>query len=200
MSAKTDTTTLILDNAQRMVQTRGYHAFSYADISAEVGIRKASIHYYFPHKSDLGRELVARYRESVRSQRRWICLQTSVPEERLQLFAELYRDMLRSGHPEAQGRICLCASLATDLMGLPPAVREEIQSYYIESEAWLAEVLEAGRSSGLLRFDGPAPVQARALFAGFQGAMLLARAHGDAEQYCMVAHRLLAQLGLPIAE
>jgi len=63
MKARVDTAKQILDVAQEMVQTRGYNAFSYADISAQVGIRKASIHYHFPNKSDLGKEVVARYRE-----------------------------------------------------------------------------------------------------------------------------------------
>ena len=46
-----------MDSAQHLVQTRGYHAFSYADIAEEVGSRKASIHYYFPSKTDLGKAL-----------------------------------------------------------------------------------------------------------------------------------------------
>lgn len=35
-----------------MVQ-RGYSAFSYTDISEAIGIRKASIHHYFPTKAGL---------------------------------------------------------------------------------------------------------------------------------------------------
>lgn len=38
----------ILDTAQPTVQSRGYNGFSDADISAAVGIRKASIHLPFP--------------------------------------------------------------------------------------------------------------------------------------------------------
>lgn len=55
----------ILDVAQDMVRNRGYSAFSYADISKQVGIRKASIHYHFPSKDELVRELVKRYREGM---------------------------------------------------------------------------------------------------------------------------------------
>ena len=38
-----------------------YHAVSFRDLATEIGIKSASIHYYFPQKADLGRELVARY-------------------------------------------------------------------------------------------------------------------------------------------
>src|SRR5436305_10719560 len=53
----------ILDIAQRLVQTRGFNNFSYADIAGELGITKASLHYHFPGKAELGQALVARYGE-----------------------------------------------------------------------------------------------------------------------------------------
>lgn len=46
----------ILTSAQRLVQQRGFNGFSYADIADEVGIRKASLHHYFPTKTDLGKD------------------------------------------------------------------------------------------------------------------------------------------------
>src|SRR5699024_11730842 len=35
------------------ITTRGTNAFSYKDISKEIGIKTSSIHYYFPTKNDL---------------------------------------------------------------------------------------------------------------------------------------------------
>jgi len=49
-----DTAERILDIAQDLIQRRGFNAFSYHDIAAPMGIRKASIHYHFPSKADLG--------------------------------------------------------------------------------------------------------------------------------------------------
>ena len=54
----------ILDVSERLVQLRGYNAFSYADVAKAVGIRKASLHHHFATKADLGRALVVRYREA----------------------------------------------------------------------------------------------------------------------------------------
>ena len=54
----------ILDVAERLIQTRGFNGFSYADVSAAVGITKASLHYHFPTKADLGLSLVQRYQET----------------------------------------------------------------------------------------------------------------------------------------
>ena len=51
----------ILASAQRLAQQRGFNGFSYADIAEEVGIRKASLHHYFPTKTDLGLALIEVY-------------------------------------------------------------------------------------------------------------------------------------------
>jgi TetR/AcrR family transcriptional repressor of nem operon len=60
---KTETGTRgrILDTAERLVQTRGFNGFSYADVATELGVTKASLHYHFPGKAELGEALVARY-------------------------------------------------------------------------------------------------------------------------------------------
>src|SRR5271165_2916395 len=56
-----DTATAILDIAERLVQSRGFNGFSYADIASELGITKASLHYHFPGKAELGESLIRRY-------------------------------------------------------------------------------------------------------------------------------------------
>ena len=53
----------ILDVAETLIQTRSYSAFSYQDIADALGIRKASIHYHFATKADLGIAVVDRYAE-----------------------------------------------------------------------------------------------------------------------------------------
>lgn len=58
-----ETAARILDIAERLAQTRGFNGFSYADISSELGITKASLHYHFATKATLGRALLLRYSE-----------------------------------------------------------------------------------------------------------------------------------------
>src|SRR5580658_4119474 len=59
-----DTAQRILDIAERLMQVRGYNGFSYADIAAAMGLTKASLHYHFPSKAELGRRLMERYTEN----------------------------------------------------------------------------------------------------------------------------------------
>ena len=181
----------ILDAAQEMVQTRGYNGFSYADVSAEVGLRKASIHYHYPSKTDLCLALVARYREEAGRKREWIDGYAEGADHKLVLYAHVKRDMLRDG-----GRICLCGALTLDLLTLPDSVRAEVRAYFAESELWLAAVLEEGRAAEALHFEGSAPGEAQALQSALAGAMLMARVHQDVDRYCAAAHSHLARLGL----
>ena len=45
------------------MQVRGFNNFSYADIATELGITKASLHYHYPGKAELGEALITRYSE-----------------------------------------------------------------------------------------------------------------------------------------
>ncbi|MBV8574602.1 MAG: helix-turn-helix transcriptional regulator, partial [Acetobacteraceae bacterium] len=63
-NSSSDTATRILDVAERLVQTRGFNAFSYADIAQALRVTKASLHYHFPTKGKLGERLIERYRTS----------------------------------------------------------------------------------------------------------------------------------------
>lgn len=63
MKSMTSTSEKILDIAQSLIVAGGYNGFSYADIAAAIGIRKASIHHHFPTKAELVAVLVDRYRQ-----------------------------------------------------------------------------------------------------------------------------------------
>ncbi len=184
----------ILDSARLLVQTCGFHAFSYADIASEVGIRKASIHYYFPTKTDLGREMVVRYRAEVRHQCCRIELITPGADQQLQRYAQIFRDMLRSG-PDSGVRLCLCGVLVAEWHALPGAMRDEVAGFFHENEAWLARIMDAGRSEGCLHFEGAAALQAQAFLSGLEGAMQTARVYQDVTLYCAIAHQMLGQMG-----
>lgn len=189
MNSAPATAERIMDAAQRMVQTRGYNAFSYADISAQVGIKKASIHYHFPSKKDLGKELVARYRAVFRDKLDQIDEGTSDSRRKLKAYAQLYLDALRD-----DDRMCLCGMLASDIATLPAEVRREVVNFFADNEAWLTKVLDDGRQTQTLGFIGPAKSEAQFFLTGLQGAMLIARTYGDETRFRTVAHSLLARI------
>jgi TetR/AcrR family transcriptional repressor of nem operon len=182
----------ILDIAERLVQTRGYNGFSYADISSELRIRNASVHYHFPSKTDLGRRLVGRYRENFMAALAGLERQSAGARRRLRDYVGLWTGVLR--HRE---RMCLCGMMAADIASLPKAVRAEIRRFFDENEAWLVRVLRAGRKDGTLSLAASPEVEARLLTMGLEGAMLVARSYGEVRRFEEIASRLLAGLGIP---
>ena len=177
----------ILDVAQEMVRNRGYSAFIYADISKQVGIRKASIHYHFPSKDELVRTLVKQYREGMARQCAWISQSDASPDQQVLQFANLYRDGLE------HQKICLCAMLAADFAVLPQAVREEIQAFFRETEDWLATLLQQGCDAHLWDCQPSAEQEAKGLIAMLQGAQLLARSSTNGTKtFEQVVYPLLA--------
>jgi len=182
----------ILDIAERLVQTRGYNGFSYADISAELRIRNASVHYHFPSKTDLGRRLVSRYRENFMAALAGLEGETADARRRLRTYVGMWTRVLRD-----RDRMCLCGMMAADIATLPRPVRGEIKRFFDENEAWLVRVLTAGRKSRTLKLAGTPEVEARLLTMGLEGAMLVARSYGEPRRFEEIASRLLSGLGIP---
>jgi TetR/AcrR family transcriptional regulator, transcriptional repressor for nem operon len=185
MTEQINVATQILDVAQEIMQTKGYNAFSYADIATRVGIRKASIHYYFPNKSDLGKAVIGRYRTEFRAKVARIDKQNLEIEARLKAYVELF------GVVAQKQRICLCGMLAADIQTLDPAIQTEVQGFFTENEQWLSQVLTEGVAKGLLRRVQNVETEARLFLAGLEGAMLIARSYGSANQFQVVARQLV---------
>lgn len=181
------TADLILDTAERLVQTRGFNGFSYADVSEAVGIQKASLHHHFPTKADLGLALVSRYRR-VFLEALAAIESSGDAADRLARYVELYRSVLR------KRRMCMCGMLAADVATLPAPMRQGVVDFFAENEAWLTRVLTEGRARRELRFTGSAPSMAAFLVSSLEGAMLVSRGRDQPEYMDEVAELLLASL------
>jgi TetR/AcrR family transcriptional repressor of nem operon len=134
-----DTASRILDIAERLVQSRGFNGFSYADVSSELGITKASLHYHFPGKAELGEALIGRYAARFAEALGAIDERDATAPARLEAYASIYGDVLRDR------RMCLCGMLAADYDTLPEPMRGAVLRFFDDSEAWLIRVLEQGQ-------------------------------------------------------
>jgi TetR/AcrR family transcriptional repressor of nem operon len=178
----------ILDAAERLVQVRGFNAFSYADVSKEIGIQKASLHHHFATKAHLGVALVRRYREAFLGELSEIESSSRNALERLERYVELYRSVLR------QSRMCMCGMLAADVATLPKPMKAAVAAFFHENEAWLERVLLEGKRRGEVRFRGSAASMAAFFVSSLEGGMLVARGSGQPEQLDRVAEHLLASV------
>jgi TetR/AcrR family transcriptional regulator, transcriptional repressor for nem operon len=180
------TATDILDVAERLVQSRGFNGFSYADVSSELGITKAALHYHFAGKAELGESLITRYNERFDAALAAIDAQDLPAVEKLLAYCDLYRGTLRGQ------RMCLCGMLAAEYNTLGDPMREAIGSFFDHNRDWLAVLLENGRKAGTLGFQGPPDQAAKTIIAALEGAMLVARPYNDTAVLDVVIDRLLA--------
>ena len=186
--ARRHTSDRVLDIAEVLVQTRGFNAFSYADIARAVGIRKASLHHHFATKAELGMALVARYRSSFLDALQTIESESDTAPERLKRYTDLYGGVLR------KGRMCMCGMLAADVATLPRPMRSSIAEFFSENETWLAAVLADGRKRGQIEFEGTPASMAAFFVSSLEGAMLVARASGETDPFDDVVRHLLARI------
>ena len=180
------TASKILDVAERLVQLRGFNGFSYADVAEELGISKASLHYHFAGKAELGEALIERYTSRFTGSLDEIETRPIDARAKLAAYAKLYGDVLR------RKRMCLCGMLAAEYQTLPKPMRSAVVSFFDDQEAWLVGVLEQGREEGTLRFSGSASEAAQVIVGGLEGAMLVTRPYGDPDRFQIAADRLLA--------
>lgn len=187
--ALSDAAKAILDIAERLAQTRGYNGFSYADIAAELGVTKASLHYHFRSKEELGRALIARYEAVFGEALESIGQTADQPQEKLRLYVGLYDSVVRDD------RMCLCGMLAAEYATLPAPMQAELRRFFDMNERWLTDVLQHGRRSGMLSYKEPASERARVIIGALEGAMLVARSYGDPRRFQAAAEHVLDDLG-----
>jgi len=183
-----DTPARILDSAERLVQIRGFNGFSYADVASELKVTKASLHYHFPGKAELGEALVERYAARFADALSAIDRRGGDAPAKLEAYANIYADVLRDR------RMCLCGMLAAEYETLPEPMRKAIIGFFDDSEVWLTNVLEQGQGEGTLHLTGSASDEAQAIVSGLEGALLVARPYGDVARFQAAATRLLGSL------
>jgi TetR/AcrR family transcriptional repressor of nem operon len=190
-SSDSDTASAILDVAERLAQIRGFNAFSYADVAAELGITKPALHYHFAGKAELGEALVTRYTARFDEALRTIDAKELCGAGKLEAYAELYAQVL------AQDRMCLCGMLAADYYTLPEPMRHCVISFFDRNETWLAAVVDDGRQDGTLQVEGASCEVAQMIMGALEGAMLVARTYRDPERFGTAAMRLFAEITTP---
>jgi TetR/AcrR family transcriptional repressor of nem operon len=179
----------ILDIAQHLVQTRGFNAFSYADIAEALSVSRASLHYHFASKAELGVRLIERYHDGFERTLGEIDVGVTGPAKKLRAYVDIYARVL------ADDRMCLCGMLTAEFVTLPKAMQTALDRFFQLNENWLGEVLDAGRAQGSLGFDGAAADAAQYIVGSLEGSMMMARSHGGMTRFSAAAGRLLAEFG-----
>lgn len=160
----------ILAAARHTAQAHGYSGLNFRDLADEVGIKAASIHYYFPSKADLGAAVARRYWEDTAAELDSMLVKIGDPLRCLHQYPDIFRKSL-----ERDNRMCLGSFMAAEHDDLPEAVKKEVQTFGDVNVAWLAKVLTAAA----VVTPGESGQRGRAIFAAIAGAQLMARSRSD---------------------
>lgn len=164
-----DTRDELLSEAEVLVRARGYAGFSFAQLADAVGIRKASIHYYFPTKDNLAIALVAAYDARYDLMLAAIRAASEDGVARIEAYGQLYLE----GLEKRLG--CLCAVLATEIDLLPESLKGDIARFFAKHIAWLEQVLRDGKANGTIAAEVDCASGARMIIATLEGALMMER-------------------------
>jgi TetR/AcrR family transcriptional regulator, transcriptional repressor for nem operon len=164
----------ILIAATKIAQAHGYNGLNFRDLAEDVGIKAASIYYYFPSKSDLAAAVAKRYWENAATALETLLVGSSDPVNALRRYPETFRWAL-----ENENRMCLSGFMAAEYDDLPEVVKKEVQTFADVNVAWLSKVLSAAKVVSPKKSE----LRARAIFAAVGGAQLMARSRADITLY-----------------
>lgn len=176
----------LISVAEQLLRNRGYSDFSYADLAEEVGVRKPSIHHYFPTKEDLGVEVVTQYLERFQAELAHILLRKKTAAARLKAYSELFSGAL------ADGSLTLCTALAAELGALPERMRHQTVDFFNIHLAWLERVIEEGTQKKELVQTPETARAAMILLSALEGGAVVGFALGRADVVRLTFDAMLA--------
>ena len=184
-----ETHSLLLDLAETLIRKRGYDGFSYADIASDAGIRKASIHYHFPTKPDLGLAVLDRYKERLIRRLGDIGRKSRTGGQAVTEVIELYRPA-----EDAPDLSCLCVVLSGETLSISDQMVEALDRSNREVITAIEGMLITGRRDRSISVGGDPSLEAMAILAQLQGAQLLARTGRDPEIFDEAVSTLVTRI------
>lgn len=173
--------------ADELIRMRGYNAFSYKDIAATLDIRNAAVHYHFHTKGDLGVQVVELemgvFRDHMRAS------DGLPPAEQLRRLVNLFH------RHQQNGLLCLMGSFSADYSTLPEAVKTKVRELSAYIVDWVTRLLETGRDTGTLRFEGRPYDRALVVLADLMSSLLLSRVIGP-DAFERVSTQILQDLNI----
>lgn len=154
----TDTTSAILDSAEKRIRSGGYSGFSFRDVAADVGVKASSVHYHFPAKEKLAAAVAKRYTDRFMAT---VDAEVEKGGNAVEAWRQTFFNALRH-----DGRMCLCGALAATSGDLPDEVRAEVKRFFLLG---IERLMAGGLSHGA----------ALHVLATLEGAMLTANILGD---------------------
>lgn len=183
----TDTKQEIIRIGKGLIRMYGYNAFSYADISKELNIKNAAVHYHFRGKEDLLAGILDNYIAEYQLFGKQLQASPATALQKLEKFIERY-SLLADGNC-----ICIIGSVASDYNTLPESVKEKTTQLIDLAVSMIEKILQEGKRKGEIQFTETARTRTLLLLTNLAAGVQLARISGK-KDYESIRKAMVKQL------
>lgn len=182
MTPSTDTYDRILTAARELIHSRSYADVGVAAICEQANVKKGSFYHFFPSKQELTLAVLDTYYVHMKEHLLDQAFHKDLsPLSRLQRLGEMAY-AIQVQIKDTTGHILGCpfGNLASELATQDETIRQKIDQIFNRLQKALQQTLEEAVQAG----DIPAidsAATAKAMFAYFEGVMLLAKTQNDPE-------------------
>lgn len=163
----------IIELALRNIRERGYLSFSYDDLAKELGVTKASIHYHFEKKEDLGLAVCARIKEGLENSF------NKVVEAKMNEEDKLWEFISRRAKQIEKNEVCPISSLQADFNFLPSSMQENVQQLSQLEMDYMKDILDKIKNEGKIHKSQDTRGLAALLISSVKGALQYKRVVGE---------------------
>ena len=177
----------IIQIGDALIREKGYNGFSFSDISKQLNIRNASVHYHFPTKTDLGVAIVQKH---ITGLEHLIGLNAGKdPLQKLHAFLSIYENI------KSEDKICLVGTLATDLCTVDSEVRLALKILVDRILQWVIQFLEEGKAIGQFHFNTSTKTKALMITTNMLASLQITRITGY-EDFLAIKQAIINDLTL----
>ena len=193
-----DTQQRILEAARELIYARSSADVGVAEICARAGVQKGSFYYFFASKRDLILAVLDAHYLGFKEHFLDRAFAADVtPLARLQRFAVLVYEFQKQ-LMDVTGQVlgCPVGNLANEMASHDEPVRERIDQIFRMAQRHIRHTLTDARNAGEIA-DIDVDATAQAMFAYFEGVMMMAKTQNDPE-VLRVLLPAMAQIRIPV--
>lgn len=185
--SNSDTKTQALELAKTYLQTMGFNGFSFQTIADALGIKKASLHYYFASKEEMGLALINDYEEGYQA---WVERVSALSaKEKLEKMIKGFVKL-----SEKNQMICPLGVFSSDFHTVTNKIKKKTRDFHLVQREWLIKTIDQGKKEGTLKKSLNSKVTADWIMATLQGGVQVARLRGEMESLKKMLETMLETL------
>ncbi|HEY1405679.1 MAG TPA: TetR/AcrR family transcriptional regulator [Spirochaetota bacterium] len=174
---------VILDVAENLILRHGYTNFSYDDIAKIVKIRKASIHYHYPKKEDLGLAFIDRIMNKIREY--GMTQERSAAKEKIESVFEMFMKL-----SDGNKRICPFDVMSAEYENLPKKLQKKVVLFFSSFDEYIVGIIRSGIGEGLFKKDIDPLRVSKLIINSLSYSLKLARIYNDSSQITMICEEI----------